>query len=130
MQNSREIISYYVAMFLSGKTEDAFHGLADHGPELVPELIVAYEASTSSETKQLLLEVLSYLGSPEAGLFLRHQLRRREPAIWKKALDGLVRVRGTEYLEHVLASTQDEPKRSWIEEAISQIRDDPFYSGQ
>ena len=128
MQHSSEIIADYLALHRSGKSEDAFHGLTDHGVELVPGLIEAYEATDSTDTRAFLLHVVSYLRSPDSGQFLRHALRRPEPEIWKRALDGLVSIRGTEHLEHVLTSTHDEPKRSWIVEAISQSRDVSFHN--
>ncbi len=69
-------------------------------------------------------QVVSELRSPDAVHFLRHALHRPEPEIWKQALDGLVTIRGIEDLEHVLSSTLDEQKRSWIIEAITQARAD------
>ena len=123
MPDYREIIRDYVALHNSGRCDDAFHGLLDHGVDMVPDLILAYEDTERPETKAFLIDVVSYLRSPDAAGFLRHALRRDDPAIWKSALDGLVSLRAAEDLEHVLASVLDEPKRSWIVEAISQCRE-------
>jgi hypothetical protein len=119
-----QIIADYIEVYRSGRCDDAFHCLIDYGAQLVPDLIYAYEATDCTDTKVFLLEVVSYFRCPDASGFLRHALRRSESAIWKQALDGLVQLRAAEDLERVLASTLDEPKRSWIVEAISQCRDD------
>ena len=127
MLNTSEIISDYVALHHSGDSDAAFHGLLDHGVQLIPGLIEAYESSESTDARAFLLQVVASFRSSESGHFLRHALRRSEPEIWKLALDGLVLIRGTEHLEHVLDATHDEPKRSWILEAISQSRDPSFH---
>lgn len=123
MPDYRKIISDYVALHDSGSCDDAFHGLIDHGADIVPDLIWAYEDTDRPDTKAFLIAVVSYLRRPDSADFLRHALRRDDPAIWKSALDGLVSLRAAEDLEHVLDSVLDEPKRSWIVEAISQCRE-------
>jgi hypothetical protein len=120
MPDYRKIISDCVALHDSGRCEDAFHGLIDHGVEVVPDLIWAYEDADGPDTKALLIDVVSYLRMPDAAGFLCHALRQEDPVIWKSALDGLVSLRAVEDLELVLVSVMDEPKRSWIVEAISQ----------
>jgi hypothetical protein len=123
MSDYREIIRYYLELHRSGRCDDAFHGLIDHGVEMVPGLILAYEDTDRPATKAFLIDVVSYLRSPDAAGFLSHAIRSDEPAVWKSALDGLVSLRAVEDLEQVLASVLDEPKRSWIQEAISQCNE-------
>jgi hypothetical protein len=120
MSLQNQIVAEFIAVYRSGRCDDAFHSLIERGPALVPDLIDAYETTECPETKAFLLEVVAYFRSAEASGFLRHALRRSEPLIWKVALDGLVILRAADDLEHVLVSTTEEPKRSWIVEAISQ----------
>jgi hypothetical protein len=123
MLSNSEIISDYLAAYHSGNADEAYHGLIDHGVALVPDLIMAYEATGCPDTRAFIVDVVSYARSPDASGFLRHALRQHESAIWKRALDGLVQLRAAEDLEHVLTSTLNEPKRSWIVEGISQCRE-------
>lgn len=122
-QTNREIVSHYLAVHRAGQGDDAYHALIGFGAALIPDLISAYEDADSAETRAFLIEVVSHARSPDAAGFLRHALRRPEEVIWKRALDGLVTLRAADDLEHVLTATQDEPKRSWITEGISQCRE-------
>lgn len=118
-----KIISDYVTLHKLGRCDDAFHGLIDHGADIVPDLISAYEDTDRPDTKAFLIDVVSHMRRPDSADFLRNALRRDDLVIWKSALDGLVSLRAAEVLEHALSFMLDEPKRSWIVEAISQCRE-------
>lgn len=123
MASPDEIIAYYVAMHQAGRQDDAFHGLLDFGPVLVPDLIRTYESSVEPSFRAFVVGVISEIRSPETAGFLCDALRQNDPVIWKAALNGLVTLRAAEAMEHVLTATLDEPKRSWIIEAIEQARE-------
>ena len=130
MASPAEIVSDYLALYRTGNAEDSFHGMLDHGELIIPDLIRAYDdawdAPGSGEIQVFILEVVSALRSSGAAWFLRRELRRSEPPVWKAALDGLVIIGAVDDLEQVLCATPDEPKRSWIIEAIVQLREGFF----
>ena len=71
------------------------------------------------------IEVVSDFRLPSSFGFLRHALHREEQEIWKSALNGLAMVESADSVDAmdvVLASITDDNKRTWIEEAISDIK--------
>ena len=122
MPTHEQIVVDYVAMYHAGREDDAFHGLLESGVQMIPELIAAYEATDDTELRSFIISVVSEYRDLDSSGFLRHALRRSESLIWKRALDGLVAMGCAEDLEHVLVTTSDDDKRSWIVEAIEQIK--------
>ena len=116
-----QIVPDYVAMYHAGREDDAYHGLLESGVGMIPELIAAFEATDDTDLRSFILSVVSEYRDLDSSGFLRHALRRAEPLIWKRALDGLVMMGCVADLEHVLVRISDEDKRAWIVEAIEQI---------
>lgn len=122
MTTAKEIVDHYIAEYREGRCDNAFHGLIDLNPKLIPELIEAYDSSDDPELKVFVIKVVSEFRKEPALCFLRHALRRDEVPIWRSALDGLAMVESQESLdamEQVLSSVADAGKRAWIQEAIS-----------
>ncbi|MES2465771.1 MAG: hypothetical protein V4675_00605 [Verrucomicrobiota bacterium] len=122
MTTAKEIVDHYIGEFREGRCDNAFHGLIDLNPELIPELIEAYDSSDVPELKVFVIKVISEFRKEPALYFLRHALRRDEVHIWKSALDGLAMVElqaSVDAMEHVLSSVADAEKRAWIQQVIS-----------
>ena len=122
MTTAKEIVDHYIDEYCEGRCDNAFHGLIDLNPELIPELIEAYDSSDDPELKVFVIKVISEFRKESALCFLRRALRHNEVPIWKSALDGLAMVESQESvdaMEHVLTSVADAGKRAWIQEALS-----------
>lgn len=118
-------MDYYLDKFLEGQCDDAFHSLIESDAIIIPELMRAYEGTVDVDTRVFLIDVISEFRLPSSFEFLGHALRRQEPRIWKKALDGLAMVETSASLDTmnaVLSTVTDEQKRAWIIEAVSDIK--------
>jgi HEAT repeat protein len=122
MNTPESIVDHYLAEFRAGRCDEAFHGLIEADPAIIPHLVSAYDDTTDLDTKVLVIEVISEFRLDSSLYFLRHTLRRDDPRIWKAALNGMAIAKSPEAvdaMDHVLSSIQDSDKREWIEEAIT-----------
>lgn len=122
MATPKEIVAHYIDEFHEGRCEDAFFGLIDLDPDLIPELIEVYESSDDRDTKVFVIRVVSEFRKESGISFLRHALHHDDDRIWKRALDGLAMTGSQESvdaMDHVLSSVADVNKQEWIQEAIS-----------
>jgi hypothetical protein len=121
MDSAREIVDYYLGVFRAGRWNDAFHGLIDFDAELIPELIISYDSTDESETKAFILRVISEFRRPVAFAFLKQELQRDDPRIWKLALNGLTVAQSYQSIEamsEAVRSVSEPEKKAWIMEAI------------
>lgn len=121
MKTSRETVEYYLAKFREGERDDAFHGLIESDPDVVTELIAAYDLATGLEVKAFVVRVITEFRRPVSMSFLKQELLAKESEIWKGALDALVIMESPESvaaMEEARCTVPDPLKKEWIGEAI------------
>ena len=121
METDTQYVEHYLSAYRKGRVEDAFHGLIEADPEIVPVLIRAYDASEDIGLKTFLIEVIGEHRRPVALTFLSQELNREEQLIWRSALNALAKIESPDSVEAmslILKSITEKEKRSWIAEAI------------
>jgi hypothetical protein len=121
MKSAREVVDYYIGVFVAGRTEEAFHGLIDLGTDVVLELIASYDSIVNRKTNVFILQVISESRRPIAFAFLKRELLSDDPQIWKLALDGLAKAQSSQSVEVMSEAARyvnDSDKKAWIMEAI------------
>lgn len=109
-------------------SEDAYHRLLEIDPSNVSHLIDAYTLETNPRIQETLIEIIGEHRRLTDVEFFGQALRSPNPALWKAALDALVKinnVRCIQVLSAVKSEMQDKvdssDKLEWIEEGIQQI---------
>jgi hypothetical protein len=128
MQRFAPQIDYYLEMFRSGDTDNAFHGLLEIDSDILPELIQVFRASHDLGVRELLVEVIWEYRDHSVLPFLGEVLFDSEPGIWRQALNGLVTLASPAALDALRAARarefprqrETEEFRRWLEEAIAQ----------
>jgi len=90
MQRFAEQISYYLDMFHQGDADNAFHGLLELHPDILPELIAVFRKEQDAEVRELLVEVIWQYRNRSVIPFLGEALSDSGSRVWRQALDGLV----------------------------------------
>ncbi|HEV8337035.1 MAG TPA: hypothetical protein VGR67_11495 [Candidatus Polarisedimenticolia bacterium] len=115
-------IKRLVESLASNDAEDAWHILRECGEEALPYLVKQYEATTNTDIRKSIIQIISEYRSVATLSFLETRLADSDGEIWKSALDGLV-ILGRCALPSLqrIKDTASVEKREWIEEAIEQI---------
>ena len=121
MDSARDRVDFYTAMFRQGREADAFHGLIESDSDVVPELIALYDRVAGNDLRAFILGVVSEFHRPFDLSFLKQELLSTEPAILRRALDGLSNSETPESVQmmtEAVARIDDPTKRQWVMEAI------------
>ena len=121
-------IDEYLKMYNGGDGGNAFHGLLEMDPAILPELISAYHSETDTQKRCFLLHVIWEYRQPLMIPFLSEVLLDHEPLIWQEAIDGLVALASPEAVNALSAARSHRFTRSsdtatfqlWVAEAIEQ----------
>ncbi len=125
-------IPHLIHKFEDGLEEDAFFGLLDMGPEIIPELVQLFKRGKDNRLRAFLLNVIYEFRQPNVIPFLGEALFDPEPLIWKTGLDGLVALACPEAIEFLRSArirafpkkNQAEEFQRWLEEAIEQAEEE------
>jgi len=128
MQRFAPQIDYYLEVFRRGDADNAFHGLLEIDPDILPELIAVFRTEQDTGVREFLVEVIWEYREHSVIPFLAEALQDTEPRIWRQALNGLVTLVSPAALEVLRAArarqlpTQRETEefRRCLEEAIEQ----------
>ena len=116
-------INYYTDLSRRGAVDEAFHGLSEFDPAIVPELELRFRAGSDVSTREFLLRVISQYRQGSSVALLGQALLDPEPQVWQVALDGLVSL-GSAASIKALRSARDlraeEGFLEWLDEAIAQ----------
>ena len=131
MHEAGELTAYYLARLRDEDAEDAFFGLIEAGPAVLPALIDAYGRDENRDIRGRIVECVWQLRGPEAIGFLADRLLDPDPGVWQQALNGLVALGGPgalRALQTVRSGLPAGQPRSgitaeWIDEAVEQIRE-------
>jgi HEAT repeat protein len=119
-----ERVKYLTGELSGDHVDDAWHSLVELGPAALPHVVNAFEAQPKRSVAVALIRVLSEYRTRDALPFFTTLLGSAECEIWKTALDGIVAM-GDESAIALLREISEAlgtEKRSWVEEAISQIK--------
>lgn len=130
MEEFASAINYYLEMFRSGKSDDAFHGLLEIDVAILPELIQAFRDETNPRAQEFLLEVIWEYREPSVIPFLGEILLHPNPPLRLQALNGLVTLASPASLQVLMELKSrfvhsDKENREFLaklEEAANQIR--------
>jgi hypothetical protein len=130
MSSASECASYYLELLRQGRAEDAFYGLIEAEPAVVPVLIAAFARDENRGIRAQIVQCIWQHRRPETIGFLAHLLDDPEPAVWKEALDGLAAIGGSETIRTLQeARSRIAVSRAgqaitveWIDEALEQVR--------
>jgi len=120
-----ERVDSYVDELSGDSADNAWHSLVELGPDALPHVVHAFELQSERSVAVALIRVVSEYRTREALPFLATLLGSADDEISKAALDGIV-VMGEESSLTILLEAADalsSEKRSWVEEAIHQIRE-------
>jgi hypothetical protein len=125
-------IGDYLEMFRRGDTDDAFHGLLELDPGVIPELMAVFRRERDARVREFLVEVIWEYREPSVVPFLGEALLDSEPCVWQEALNGLVTLVSPKALDVLRAArTREFPTRretqefrEWLEEAIEQVEEE------
>ena len=126
-------IDYYTGLCRRGAVDEAFHGLSDLDPAIIPDLEVRFRASSEAGIRVFLLRVISQYRRESTVAVLGEALLDPEPRVWQQALDGLATLAceaSVEALRSAKSQRDDEEFRQWIDEAIEQAAADIVGDGQ
>jgi hypothetical protein len=126
-----ETVAYYLERMRQGDYEEAFFGLIEAWPDVVPALIDAFAKEKDRGVRAQIVQYIWQHRRPETVSFLAHVLHDPEPAVWKEALDGLVAIGGDGALKALEAARAQIPAsragraitREWVDEALEQVRE-------
>jgi hypothetical protein len=119
-------IAKYLEMFRCGDAENAFHGLLEMGPDILPGLMEVSRAEKDPGVREFLVGVIWKYREQSAIAFLGEALFDPEPRVWREALDGLVTLASPQVLRIMRAArkrashSQIDDFLCWIDEAIGQ----------
>jgi HEAT repeat protein len=124
-------IAWYLDRLRRGKVNDAFFDLIELGPSALPILIDAFRREPDNSVRAFLLNVIWEFRSPASIPILADALNDPDPEVWKQALDGLVTIKSKEALSALQAEklrrletdAETAEFRSWLDEAIEQLRE-------
>lgn len=124
--DDRRYVDFYMEKLRRG--EDVFFGLIESpgGDSIVPILIEEFRRDPDSKVRTALIRVISEFRLRSSIPFFAEAFRDTSPLVWKAALDAFFAVPCAESLtalESVGESVQDEKQRSWLSEAIDQLRE-------
>ncbi|MEN9674158.1 MAG: hypothetical protein RIS76_54 [Verrucomicrobiota bacterium] len=77
-------------MLCRGKADNAFHGLLEIDPDILPELVGTYQVQPDLDECEFVIEVIWQYRGRSIIPFLGEALMDPEERVWKQALDGLV----------------------------------------
>ena len=92
MDSAREYAGYYLQRLREGREEEAFFGLIDSDPAVVPVLLKAFAQEANPSTRAAIVRCVWQHRRPGDIRFLIELLYDPEPAVWKEALDGIVAI--------------------------------------
>jgi HEAT repeat protein len=119
---------YYIQQLGGPNHDDTFHGLIEANVSVIPALIAAYRAESSSRKRAVLIEIIGYHRLSTVD-FLAEALQDNEPEVWKAALDALVTLNHSNALQTLtnalvhFQKMRDQERVEWIDEAAQQIKD-------
>jgi len=107
------------------RAEAAWHNLVELGPSAFHHVAAHLATATNEQIKVRLIQVISQYRCIDAAPLLLRLLNDRAPEVWKTALDAVVTIGGQTVLVGLLEgkSTAAPERRSWFDEAISQVRE-------
>jgi hypothetical protein len=130
VNSANEYAAYYLEQLRQGHAEDAFFGLIEGPPDVVPALIDAFAKEENRGVRADIVRCIWQHRRPEAIGFLAEVLHDPEPAVWQEALDGLVALGGSKGIQALQAArSRVAPGRpghaitaEWLDEALEQLR--------
>jgi HEAT repeat protein len=131
MSGADEYAAYYRERLRQGHTEEAFFGLIDADPAVLPVLIEAFAKEQDRGVRAAIVRCIWQHRRPETVSFLADVLHDPEPAVWQEALDGLVALGGDRAIQALQAARARIPAgragraitREWVDEALEQVRE-------
>ncbi len=132
MTTATEYAAYYLELMLNGQDEDAFFGLIEADPAVLPVLIEAFAKDENRTIRAQIVQCIWQHRRRDTIGFLAEVLNEPEPGVWKEALDGLVAIESTEAIQALQAARTraiSEPAQrggitvEWIDEALEQVRE-------
>lgn len=131
MSSADELVAYYLERWHKGHGDDAFFGLIEADPAVLPVLMEAFANETDREIRAFIVHCIWQHRRREAINLLAEVLHDPEPTIWQQALDGLVALGGDEAIHALQATRASIPAgragraitAEWIEEALEQMRE-------
>ncbi len=126
-----EAIEVYIEKFREGDCENAFHGLLEMTPAILPELETRFRSEWNTEIRHYLLHVIWEYRDQSVVRFLGEALLDSHDVIWQEAMDGLVALASSASIDALqaarsrrLSNQQDFQKfHQWLEEAITQAEE-------
>ena len=123
-----DAIGEYLEMYNSGDYDNAFHGLLEMTPAILPDLMAAYHIERDTLTRLFLLNVIWEYRDQSAIPLLGEALFDLQKLIWQEALDGLVALASPTAVDALRAARNrqfttehdTETFGLWLAEAIEQ----------
>lgn len=124
-------VSFYLEKLRAYEFEEAFHGLSDLNPEVIPILIRVFRGESDRCIRSELVQIISEIRSKTAIPFLKEVSTDPEPEVWRSGIDGLV-ASGEHEALIALREIKSDPKSytakpatyvRWIEDACEQLED-------
>jgi HEAT repeat protein len=131
MSSAGEYAAYYLERLRRGQAEEAFYGLIEAEPAVLPVLIEAFANEADPVIRAEIVRCIGQHRRPEAVGFLAEVLHDPAPTVWQEALDGLVALGDNQAIQALQAAWATVPAgrggraitAEWIEEALEQVRD-------
>ena len=123
-----DAIGEYCEMYLSGDYDNAFHGLLEMTPAILPDLMAAYRVEHDTQIRLFLLNVIWEYRDQSVIPLLGEALFDLQKRIWQEALDGLVALASPTAVDALRAARNrqfttehdTETFGLWLAEAIEQ----------
>jgi HEAT repeats len=130
MSSADEYAAYYLERLRQGHFEDAFFGLIEADPAVLPVLMDAFAKEEDRDVRAEIVRCIWQHRRPETVSFLADLLHDPEPAIWRAALDGLVAIGGDQAVQALRAARARTPAGragraitlEWVDEALEQAQ--------
>jgi hypothetical protein len=131
MDPAAEAAAYYLGRLRDGPDEDAFFGLIEAGPAVLPLLTDAFGRQENRGIRGRIAECVWQLRRPEAIGFLADRLLDPDPGLWREALNELVATGGAGAVWALQAVRESLPaagpksaiSAGWIDEGVGQIQE-------
>ncbi len=131
MESGEQRIQHYIERLAGKGGEDAWHSLVEDGPDALPFIEDAFASEQRSEVRTLLIEAIGEIRQPASVTLLAKALTDPVPAVWKAAIDALVKIGGPDSKQALLQALDATPAREkdarvmgeWIADALAQLRE-------
>jgi hypothetical protein len=125
MKSVAHPVTDYLQRYREGHRDEAFFGLLETDPDILPFLMSAFRAESDGRVRAFLVEVIWQHRKQSVIPFLGEALADSESVVWRQALDGLVTLSSPAALEILHSSHRSATgeSRGWIAEAIEHAQE-------